>query len=85
MTTGWGVATSGVLYYNGISGEDVDPIVPAAYGKTSDPEDGVEMSDSCFGHPGAAGDFHYHSASPCQVDEARGASGAVNVDLEWDP
>ena len=80
MTTGWGVATSGVLYYNGISGEDVDPIVPAAYGKTSDPEDGVEMADSCYGHPGAAGDFHYHSASPCQVDEERGKSGNVNVD-----
>lgn len=42
------------------------------------------MSDTCFGHPGAAGDFHYHSASPCQVDSARGASGTVNVDEEYD-
>lgn len=84
MTSGWGVSISGTAYYNGISGEDVDPIVPSSYGKNDDPEDGVEMNDSCFGHPGGIGDYHYHSASPCMVDAAKGASGAVNVGTEFD-
>lgn len=26
--TAWGVSTTGVLFYNGISGEGVDPIAP---------------------------------------------------------
>lgn len=56
------------MYYNGISGEGVDPIFPAVYGSVTNAEDALERSDSCFGHPGFAGDFHYHSASPCQAD-----------------
>ena len=84
LTTAWGVATDGVLYYNGISGEDVDPIIPAAYGKNSDPEEGVEMSDSCFGHPGAGGEFHYHSASPCTADPSRGAADQMTAGEEYD-
>jgi hypothetical protein len=34
-----GVATSGVMIYNGISGEGVDPFYPAAYGDVTDPID----------------------------------------------
>ena len=83
LATSWGISTSGVAYFNGISGEDVDPFYPAAYGKCTD-GDCVEMSDSCFGHPGFGGDYHYHSASPCSADTSRGASGAVTEDQSYD-
>lgn len=82
--TAWGVATTGVVYFNGISGEDVDPIVPASYGKCTNADDCVERSDSCFGHPGFGGEYHYHSASPCAADTSRGASSAVTENEPFD-
>ena len=45
MNTGWGVATSGVMMFNGIAGSGVDPFYPAAYGRVTDPSSAVENVD----------------------------------------
>lgn len=43
INTAWGLASTGTLLFNGISGEGVDPFYPAAYnGKCSTPSDCVE-------------------------------------------
>ena len=38
INTAWGVAVTGVMLFNGISGEGVDPFYPAKYGRVTDPE-----------------------------------------------
>jgi len=81
----WGVATSGVLMFNGISGEGVDAFYPAKYGKVFFADLAVEKTDWCQAHPQNEGVFHYHSASPCL--SARKAdyelkTGAVDVDFK---
>lgn len=43
--TGWGVATSGTMIFNGISGEGVDPFYPAVYGKVKNAYEAVEKID----------------------------------------
>ena len=49
MNTGWGVAVSGVMIFNGISGEGVDPFYPVVYGSNSNVE--AEKLDRCMAHP----------------------------------
>jgi hypothetical protein len=51
MNTGWGVAVSGVMIFNAISGEGVDPFYPAKYGRITDPSAVVEKVDACMAHP----------------------------------
>lgn len=63
--TAWGVATSGVLLFTGISAEGVDPFYPAVYGSVTNPDAVKEKVDWCLAHPQVTGIFHYHSASPC--------------------
>lgn len=59
--TGWGVAVSGVMIYNGISGDRQDPYYPA--------EGDAEKIDTCLLHPAPIGStLHYHSVSPCVAD-----------------
>lgn len=65
IATAWGVTTSGVLMFNGISGEETDPFYPKAYGRCTNADDCVEMVDSCFSHPERTGFMHYHVPSPC--------------------
>ena len=69
MTT-WGVATSGIMMFNGISGEGGDPFYPNVYGKVTEDNiaNAVEKTDGCLGHPQVQGIYHYHSASPCIAD-----------------
>jgi len=43
----WGVATTGVMIFNGISGEGVDAFYPAKYGKVIFADFAEEMTDSC--------------------------------------
>ena len=52
MTT-WGVATSGIMMFNGISGEGGDPFYPNVYGKVTEDNiaNAVEKTDGCLGHP----------------------------------
>jgi len=49
LNTAWGVATSGVLMFNGISGEGSDPFYPAIYGKVNASNIGnaYERVDGC--------------------------------------
>ena len=49
METGWGVATSGVALFNGISAEGVDPFYPNIYGKVTADNlaNAVERVDGC--------------------------------------
>ncbi len=61
----WGVATTGVMIFNGISGEGVDAFYPAKYGKVIFADFAEEMTDECQAHPKRDGHVHYHSASPC--------------------
>jgi len=68
MYTAWGVATTGVQIYNGLSVEIVDPFFPSKYADVRFPEDNVENVDQCLCHPQGAGTLHYHIASPCIVD-----------------
>ena len=63
--TAWGVAQTGVLMFNAVSGEGVDPFYPAAYGSVTDPSAVVEKVDACLAHPQRYGVFHYHSAPIC--------------------
>ena len=62
QNTAWGVAVSGVMIYNGISGEGQDPFYPA--------EGESEKIDSCLSHPAPIGNtLHYHGAGTCVGDE----------------
>ena len=69
LNTAWGLATSGIMIFNGMSGEGADPFYPASYEGNflMFPSDAVEMSDWCLAHPQREGHFHYHSASPCHA------------------
>ena len=53
MMTSWGIATSGVNMFNGISGEGADPFYPRVYGKVTEDNiaNAVEKTDACLGHP----------------------------------
>jgi hypothetical protein len=51
FNTAWGIATTGVLMFNAVSGEGVDPFYPAAYGSVTDPSAVVEKVDKCLAHP----------------------------------
>ena len=68
IATAWGMSTSGMMIYNGISGEDTDPFYPGTYGKCTTPADCVEEVDACLSHPEMTGGLHYHIAATCSVD-----------------
>lgn len=68
QNTAYGVAITGVLIFNSISGEGVDPFYPAAYGSVTDPDSVVEKVDWCIAHPQVTGIFHYHSAATCAAN-----------------
>ena len=83
MTTAFGVATSGVLFFSSLSAEKVDPFYPAVYADVTNPDDVVEKVDWCLAHPQVQGVFHYHSAATCLVDAALGqTSGKMDQDVK---
>ena len=51
----WGIATSGVIIANGLSGELADPFYPAVWKggrcKEATLSDCVEKVDTCLAHP----------------------------------
>lgn len=49
--TAFGVANTGVLMFSALSGENVDPFYPAAYGHVTDPDAVIEKVDWCIAHP----------------------------------
>lgn len=53
MMTSWGVATSGIQMFNGLSAEGSDPFYPRVYGKVTEDNiaNAVERTDGCLGHP----------------------------------
>jgi hypothetical protein len=53
METSWGIATSGVNMFNGLSAEGSDPFYPRVYGKITEDNlaNAVERMDACTGHP----------------------------------
>lgn len=51
MNTGWGIATTGVMIFNGSNVDSVDPFYPAVYGGSTDLT--AEKVDRCLGHPQA--------------------------------
>jgi hypothetical protein len=53
IMTAWGVSTSGILMFNGLSGEGSDPFYPRVWGKVTDDNIGnaTERTDDCLGHP----------------------------------
>lgn len=88
IETAWGVATSGTLLFNGISGEGVDPFYPAEYGKCSeaggkfDVSECVEKIDKCLVHPNPGqGILHYHSAGTCMADPSISNTAGAKVDI----
>ena len=78
--TAWGVSVTGGLIFNGVSGEGVDPFYPVDYkGASTTPE----SVDGCLGHPEPFfGMFHYHTASPCMVNQQASPEASMKqVDL----
>lgn len=59
------MATSGVILYNGLSANIVDPLYPAIYGTVTSISSALEYFDACMIHPNVNGVLHYHAASPC--------------------
>lgn len=57
-----GFTLSGAALYNALDASGLDA---AAH----------EVQDKCKGHPQGAGEYHYHSASPCLVDTNSGPDG----------
>ena len=96
QNTAWGFATTGMMFFSGLSIEGVDPFYPAVYGDviqgnwfndlipfvatTND----LEKVDWCLGHPQVAGLMHYHTASTCVADRnyINGKSGAMSTPIE---
>lgn len=80
--TAWGVATSGILIYNGLSGEIVDPFYPAVYGQCTD-GNCYERVDACLAHPQNTGEFHYHMQGTCAADstydETKAAASGAGI------
>lgn len=64
------------MVYNGISGEGVDPFYPSDYkGASTEPE----SVDACMAHPEPmANSLHYHSVSPCIVDDSYSVGKTCN-------
>jgi len=97
MNTAWGVATTGMMFFSGLSAEGIDPFYPTAYGDVVDPDsmsaklpgatttdDVVEKVDWCLGHPQVAGLMHYHSASTCRASTSyiTDNSGSMKRDIK---
>ena len=70
MHTSWGVATTGIALFNGISAEGADPFYPSAYGTVTDPSTVEERVDWCMMHPQVSGVFHYHAPTTCLKDQS---------------
>lgn len=51
LNTAWGVSKTGIIMFNGISAEGVDPFYPAAYGRVTNPDSVKERVDMCLAHP----------------------------------
>lgn len=94
MNTAWGFATTGMMFFSGLSAEGVDPFYPAVYADVYEPSlftllpfvydtEDVEKVDWCLGHPQVAGLMHYHSAPTCRADATyiNDKSGAMDRDL----
>lgn len=64
-----GVMLNGVPIYNGLDGQGKD--APAH-----------EIQDSCNGHPGPGGSYHYHSLSSCIKDEGSSHSALIGYALD---
>ena len=67
-----GVSLTGVAIFNALDAPGRDA---AAH----------EIQDACDGHPERSGEYHYHSASPCMIEGAKGPdnhSGLVGYALD---
>ena len=77
MHTAWGVAVTGAMIFNGISGEGVDPYYPAKYGRVTDLQKATERVDRCLSHPaGRSGMLHYHTVSTWAANASLASSAA---------
>ncbi|CAF1478491.1 unnamed protein product [Adineta steineri] len=65
LTTATGVSVDGVMIFTPDSTNNIDPFFPPAGGT-------AETVDSCLAHCQAAGIYHYHIASGCQVNPPTG-------------
>jgi hypothetical protein len=94
MQSGWGIAVSGVMIFNGIGGSGVDAFYPAVFvnDKTvvTDAASNLETADYCLAHPSPNGDYHYHTASMCALDSSMFQFGAeyggdfrTYMETEW--
>eukprot|EP01062_Namystynia_karyoxenos_P040521 TRINITY_DN2953_c0_g2_i4.p1 TRINITY_DN2953_c0_g2~~TRINITY_DN2953_c0_g2_i4.p1 ORF type:complete len:861 (+),score=167.19 TRINITY_DN2953_c0_g2_i4:69-2585(+) len=74
-----GVAINGVMLFNQMSVEYVDPFYPANWSSAartvSSFTDAPEKVDKCLGHPQAKGVYHYHMLPPCLYSTAMAAEG----------
>jgi hypothetical protein len=68
IDTAIGVGLDGVMLFNGISAEGVDPLFPAVYGSVTDADSAKEMFDMCLGHPDDTYFYHVHAFAPCIGD-----------------
>ena len=63
IDTSVGIALNGVLLFNGVSADKVDPFYPKAWASSSVTT--AEKVDMCLAHPQVQGYFHYHMMPPC--------------------
>ena len=66
MGTLVGMALDGVVLFNAVSANSVDPFYPKSYTLNGvSYTAATEMVDGCGGHPQDNGLYHYHMAMPC--------------------
>lgn len=72
--TAWGIAVTGGMIYNGISGEGEDPFYPTHAAA-------AERMDTCMMHP-ANEVLHYHAAGSCAADTSTSQWELKNEKIE---
>ena len=64
----WGMSISGVLIWQGLSYEGVDPFYPTVYGSVYDPTTVQQTVDTCSLKTEISGYFQYYTAATCAGD-----------------
>lgn len=64
----WGMSISGVLIWQGLSYEGVDPFYPTVYGSVYDPATVQQRVDTCSMKTEISGYFQYYTAATCAGD-----------------
>jgi hypothetical protein len=80
ITTTVGVALDGVLMFEGVSLNYVDPFYPNGWTSTTTGAHttaSAEHVDLCLGHPQATGMYHYHMLPPCLFDSTYAATAGA--------